>query len=70
MSYPIKIGETLGGGTMGYGESKIKWYASDDSWEMCILSDGKKYGRVLFDSAEAMFKVKEALGNTFRITPK
>jgi len=66
----LKIGETIGKETQGYGESKIKWYGDEKDWGMVLLCDGKKCGWLLFDSLEQMSEIKKILGNNFRIVPK
>lgn len=70
MSYPVKIGETQGRTTMGYGESRIKWYGSDDSWYMALLSNGKKCGELHFISLDQMAQIQKILGKDFNVTPK
>ena len=68
MGLLIKIGEVVGVST-GYGESVIRYYASEDQWQMVLLSGGKRCGKLFFDSWEVMARVKEILGDHFRITP-
>ena len=70
MNQRVKIGETIGGTTVGYGESRIKWYGGDDSWAMVLLSGGKKCGELLFNSLEQMVQIKRILDKNFRIVPK
>ena len=70
MANMVKIGETIGQRTNAWGESKIKWYACDDMWGMTLFSGGKKVGEVLFYSFEQMVRIKETLGEKFRIVPK
>ncbi len=66
----MKIGETIGKTTQGYGKSRIKWYGNEENWEMVLLCNDKNCGRLLFDSLEQMAEIKKILGENFRIVPK
>lgn len=70
----IKIGETIGRETVGYGESRIKWYGGDEGTchsgnGMALYVGGKKCAELLFDDVPQMLQVQLALGSRFRVIP-
>lgn len=70
MSQLILIGEVAGDSTAGYGKSSVKYYSDGERWEMVLLSNGHKCGRLLFDSLDQMVAVQAELGKNFRVVPK
>ena len=66
----LKISEVTGGTTLGYGESRIKYYAYPDAgnFTLVLCSGGKVKARLILDSLEKLSHIKEMLGNNFRIT--
>jgi len=64
------IAEINGGTTIGYGESKAKYYAADGGWSVVLLANGKKCGRLVFDTLDQMVAIQRELGKDFRVVPK
>jgi len=63
----IKFAESIGRSTVGYGESKIKWYVGDHRGEARLYTDNKKRGCIIFNSEEQMLEIKGILSSTFAI---
>ena len=61
-----------GHSTAGYGESQIKINYPDsysDDYEITLLCNGKRLGKILLNSVAQLSKVLEGLGDEFRVVP-
>ena len=65
----MKVDEKKGESTSGYGESLIKYYLAENSFEAALFSGGKKCGRIVFNDLEGFLAFRKLMGDQFRIVP-
>lgn len=65
----VKLFDIRGNDTIGFGESRIKFYSDDRDYYATLYSGRRRIGRIHFNSIDKIIALSSLLGNEFRVTP-